>query len=173
MRTVTCESCKFQIAESDKSWDTASQYNICPNCKRALNYFTHPDNIVKTKRFNPSLRPSRNTFITFAFAGPLIGAFPFLLMSLGAGQGAFVIIIFAYLVGVLPASLAGLIFNSIMNNPSQSKHYQGLLYGAMSGLIGVLPLALIFGTMQSFVATSAFCFLGLLSGGVCGHISKP
>ena len=173
MRTVTCESCKFEIAESDKSWDTASQYNICPNCKISLNYFTHPDNIVKTKRSILFSQTSHNIFITFSLIGPLIGALPFLLMSIGTGEGAFVIIMFAYLVGVVPASLAGLIFHLITRKLSQPKQHQELFYGALSGLVGVLPLVIIFGTMKSFEASSAFCFLGLLSGGVCGHISKP
>ncbi|WP_156171665.1 hypothetical protein [Methylophilus sp. TWE2] len=173
MRIVTCEKCRLIIPESDKSWDLASQFNICPNCKSLLSNSVSCASTAKTKNYLFFAHSKRRVFITFAFFGPLIGAVPFLLISPTAHKDGFIIIIFAYLIGIIPASLAGLIFNSLMPSYSKSKRYQELLYGALSGLLGVLPILVIFGSTKSLMLLIVIALIGVISGGICGHVSKP
>lgn len=173
MRIITCEKCRLIIPESDKSWDLASQFKICPNCKSALSNSVSSASAAKTKDYLFFAHSKRRAFITFAFFGPLIGAAPFLLISPTAHNDGFIIIIFAYLIGIIPASLAGLIFNSLMPSYSQSKRYQELLYGALSGLLGVLPILVIFGSTKSLMLLIVIGLISVISGGICGHVSKP
>lgn len=173
MRVVTCEKCLLSIPESDKSWDMASQFNICPNCKSALSNFVSSASTAQTKSSLFFVHSKRSAFITFAFLGPLVGAVPFLLITTSAHKEGFIVIIFAYLIGIVPAALAGLVFNSLMPSYSQSKRYQELIYGAFSGLLGVLPILAIFGITKSLMLVIVIALIGLISGGICGHISKP
>jgi len=173
VRIVTCEKCRLTIPESDKSWDVARQFNTCPNCKSALSNFVSSASTAQTKSSLFYAHSKRSAFITFAFVGPLVGAVPFLLIAPSAHKEGFVVIIFAYLIGIIPAALAGLIFNSLMPNYSQSTRYQELLYGALSGLLGVLPILAIFGITKSLMLVIVLALIGLISGGICGHISKP
>lgn len=173
MRVVTCEKCRLSISESDKSWDVASQFNICPNCKSALSNFVSSASTAKTKSSLFFAHSKRSAFITFAFLGPLVGAVPFLLITPSAHKDGFIVIIFAYLIGIIPASLAGLIFNTLMPSYSQSKRYQEIVYGALSGLLGVLPILAIFGITKSLTLIIVIALIGVISGGICGQVSKP
>lgn len=173
MRVVTCDKCRLNIPESDKSWDLANQFNICPNCKSTLSNFVRSTSAAKTKSSLFFAHAKRSAFITFAFLGPLVGAVPFLLITPSAHKEGFIVIIFAYLIGIIPASLAGLIFNSLMPSYCQSKRYQEILIGALSGLLGVLPILVIFDITKSLMLLIVIALIGVISGGICGHLSKP
>jgi len=157
MRKLTCLHCELQIAESDKVWDIASQYSKCPNCKNVLSYFENPENkILRNKADSISYSP-RRVFVTFALIGPLIGVSPFLVMGAGAQDVVFIVLLFSYLVGIIPASIAGLMFNSIMHKFDQQFRNQEILLGMVSGLIGVLPILIFsFGEINSLLLTIIF-----------------
>lgn len=173
MRIVTCEKCHLSIPESDKSWDLANQFNICPNCKNTLSHFASIPSTAKTKSTMFFAHAKHRAFITFTFLGPLVGAVPFLLITPSAYKEGFIVIIFAYLIGIIPAFLAGLVFNSLMPSYAQSKRHQEILIGALSGLLGVLPIIVIFGITKSLMLLIVIALIGVISGGICGHVSKP
>lgn len=171
-RVLTCNYCHIKIAESDKLWDIAHKNNLCPNCDEVLNLSSSNTYYVDYSVSTNNLISSKQVFLIFGFLGPLLGAIPFFLMPSSPHKEGFLVILLTYVFGIIPSIVASLFFISFRTKLSRTKHYDGFLYGAISGFLGTLPLALIFYSTQSLFLISFIAIIGLFSGGICGFVSK-
>jgi hypothetical protein len=127
-------------------------------------------------------------FLLFLFAGPLIGWFPigvfmfFVGLHDSPGPGvALVALYFGYLIGLLPAAMAGGTFVAFCSTPfSERLLKQPFMLGAISGVLGsLLPLALWFVMLDGLHASAGFTISALIvaipsgiAGGCCAVLSR-
>ena len=136
--------------------------------------------------------PRLKAFLLFLFLGPLIGSLPFgvfLFFTGLAGSGFYespgpgvslFAIYFGYVVGLIPAAMAGAIFVALCSSPfSAQLRKQPFVLGAISGVLGsVLPLVLWFMQLDAHAsagfASAALIFVipSGLAGGCCAVLSQ-
>lgn len=171
MRKIDCLGCGAQIAESDKAWDFAMEFDACPHCNLPLSLKSPSKKYSLSQRLITS-KQTKNVLLTFVAIGPLVGAVPFLIMTPGVHKEGFLVIVFAYILGVIPACIAGLIFNSIITQFNQSKMQNVVLCGALSGALGAMPLLTILASKESLILIILLTTLSMISGCVCGYLSR-